>query len=184
MALVHLEGRGRGVAEGRALRADTKRRGAPFTKARVRGTRKRLERSSRHENASPLARILNLLRRRMQGYGSHELARIFGGIEVGKEFRIEFSFCEMAWGPNRFSFLGVVMGRTRRMWDERDGCWKGCALARPRVGGCAGARLSRRAAEPPGLQAPKPPNSFLFLPFVKVVGFWRNFDQFANKKRD
>ena len=28
---------GRLMAEGRALRADTKRRGAPFTKARVRG---------------------------------------------------------------------------------------------------------------------------------------------------
>ena len=48
---------GRLVAEGRALRADTKRRGAPFTKARVRGTRKCHCRSSRHENASPCSRI-------------------------------------------------------------------------------------------------------------------------------
>ena len=44
-------------AEGRALRADTKRRGAPFTKARVRGTRKRPSRSSRHESAPPCSRI-------------------------------------------------------------------------------------------------------------------------------
>ena len=50
---------GQQVAEGRALRANTKRRGAPFTKTRVRGTRKRLSRSSKHESASPLARILN-----------------------------------------------------------------------------------------------------------------------------
>ena len=63
-------------AAGRALRADTKRRGAPFTKARVRGTRKRQGRSSRHESASPLARILNLLRRRAQDYGFHGLSRI------------------------------------------------------------------------------------------------------------
>ena len=57
---VGFRGRGRRpplVAEGRALRADTKRRGAPFTKARVRGTRKRPSRLSRHENASPCSRI-------------------------------------------------------------------------------------------------------------------------------
>ena len=45
------------MAVGRALRADTKRRGAPFTKARVRGTRKRQGQSSRHESASPCSRI-------------------------------------------------------------------------------------------------------------------------------
>ena len=62
---------GRQVAAGRALRADTKRRGAPFTKARVRGTRKRQGWSSRHESASPLARILNLPWRRTRGHGFH-----------------------------------------------------------------------------------------------------------------
>ena len=69
---------GRSVAEGRALRADTKRRGAPFTKTRVRGTRKCQGRSSRHENASPCYRYLGPRRvdLRWLSTNDHELTRI------------------------------------------------------------------------------------------------------------
>ena len=49
---------------GLALRANTKRRGAPFTKARWRGTRKRSSCPSKHESASPRPRREGASRRK------------------------------------------------------------------------------------------------------------------------
>ena len=38
----------------------------------------------------------------------------------------EVVFCGSGW-ETASPFWGKVRGRTRRMWDERDGCWKGRA---------------------------------------------------------
>ena len=140
---------GRPVAEGRALRADTKRRGAPFTKARVRGTRKRQGRSSRHENASPLARILNWPWRRLHDHEFYGLARI---QSVFVKIRVH------SWTASRWRAQSARGARSK---------WEG--VSRKEQGVSAGGRHSGEAAggiERKTRTSTLTPYSFLLTPYA------------------
>ena len=102
------------VAEGRALRADTKRRGAPFTKARVRGTRKCSSRSSKHENASPPrsnSQLAVAKGARPRIITDFELGGLVSGeTKKNSALNSHFTRCrrtqkEMAWGTGPEGFL-------------------------------------------------------------------------------